>query len=75
MSSLRTIALLLQLLVIDFYASWCMPCKQIGAEIDRLSTTAPFNNADKISFFKCDVEEVEEVQQQYSITVNKASCY
>jgi len=58
-----------KLLVIDFYASWCMPCKQIGAEMDRLSVTAPYNDLSKIAFLKCDVEEVEEVQEQYAITV------
>jgi len=57
-----------KLLVIDFYASWCMPCKQIGAEMDRLSVTAPYNDLSKIAFLKCDVEEVEEVQEQYAIT-------
>merc|ERR1711942_297825 len=57
-----------KLLVIDFYASWCMPCKQIGGEIDRLSTTAPYNDANKIGFYKCDVEMVEDVQEQYSIS-------
>ena len=59
-----------QLLVIDFYASWCMPCKQIGGEIDRLSTTAPYNDTSKIAFYKCDVEVVEEVQEHYSISVS-----
>jgi len=57
-----------KLLVIDFYASWCMPCKQIGGEIDRLSTTAPYNDTSKIAFYKCDVEIVEEVQEHYSIS-------
>lgn len=57
-----------RLLVIDFYASWCMPCKQIGGEIDRLSGIAPFNDLNRIVFIKCDVEEIEEVQEQYSIT-------
>jgi len=57
-----------KLLVIDFFASWCMPCKQIGGEIDRLSGIAPYNDLNKICFYKCDVEEVEEAQEQYAIT-------
>jgi len=56
------------LLVIDFYASWCMPCKQIGAEVDRLSGTAPYNDLAKIKFYKCDVEVVEESQEHFAIT-------
>ena len=57
------------MLVIDFYASWCMPCKQIGAEVDRLSGTAPYNDLAKIKFYKCDVEVVEESQEHFAITV------
>ena len=47
-----------------------MPCKQIGGEIDRLSGIAPYNDLNKIAFLKCDVEEMEEAKEQYSITVN-----
>ena len=46
-----------------------MPCKQIGAEVDRLAGTAPYNDSTKIKFYKCDVEVVEEAQEHFGITV------
>ena len=46
-----------------------MPCKQIGAEVDRLSGTAPYNDLAKVKFYKCDVEVVEESQEHFGITV------
>lgn len=48
-----------KLVVVDFSASWCMPCRMIAPEFDKLSVTAPFTNA--VVFAKVDVDELSDV--------------
>ncbi len=40
--------------VVDFYATWCGPCKKISPEIEKLANT--YTN---IFFYKVNVEEPE----------------
>jgi thiol-disulfide isomerase/thioredoxin len=42
----------LQLIVVDFHALWCAPCKIIGKEIDRLAGTQEYK--EKVCFIKVD---------------------
>ncbi|EEB09728.1 cytosolic thioredoxin Trx1 [Schizosaccharomyces japonicus yFS275] len=44
------------LVVIDFFATWCGPCKAIAPKVDQLSKT--YTDA---TFYKVDVEELSEV--------------
>lgn len=47
---------------VDFYATWCGPCKRISPEIEKFSDT--FKN---ITFLKVDVGKLEDLSQQYKI--------
>ena len=49
--------------VLDFYATWCGPCKKIAPIIEEL--TAEFDG--KIAVGKCDVDENDEIAAQYGI--------
>ena len=49
--------------VIDFYATWCGPCKKIAPIIEELA--AEFDG--KIAVGKCDVDENDEIAAQYGI--------
>lgn len=51
-------------LVIDFYATWCMPCKKIQPTLDKLAE----KYAGKITFFRIDVDKAKELTQQLNIS-------
>ena len=48
--------------VVDFFATWCGPCKAIAPRLEAMAT----NNPD-VAFFKVDVDANEEVAHFYKI--------
>ena len=48
------------LVVVDFFAEWCKPCKRIAPLLDQLASTHA-NRPDKIKFFKVDVDQSREL--------------
>ncbi|KAL8821559.1 MAG: hypothetical protein Q9223_000403 [Gallowayella weberi] len=55
-----------KIIVTDFYADWCGPCKAIAPIYEQLS--AQLSRPQKITFTKVDTERQKEVAQAYSIT-------
>jgi len=51
--------------VIDFWATWCGPCKAISPIFEKLSDDKA--NAD-VEFYKVDVDEQGEIAQEVGIT-------
>ena len=49
--------------VVDFYADWCMPCRQLGPEIEALSEQWD----GRVRFAKLDVDRAPELAQQYGV--------
>ena len=50
-------------LVVDFWATWCGPCRMVGPVISELA--GEFDG--KINVGKCDVEENEELAVEFGI--------
>jgi thioredoxin len=50
-------------LVVDCYAVWCGPCKQLGPLLDQLA----IQNSD-VTFAKVDVDKVEGVAQHLQVS-------
>jgi thioredoxin 1 len=50
-------------LVVDFWATWCGPCRMVGPIISELAEKYD----GKIVVGKCDIEEAEELAVEYSI--------
>ncbi|CCC07721.1 hypothetical protein SMAC4_01288 [Sordaria macrospora] len=53
------------IVVADFYADWCGPCKMIAPVFESLSTK--YSKPNKITFCKIDVDSQQEVAQQYGV--------
>ena len=52
-----------QPLVVDFWATWCGPCRMVGPVISELAEE--YNG--RIVVGKCDVEENEEIAMEHNI--------
>ena len=47
---------------VDFFATWCGPCKMLSPVIDEVS-----NEIKDVKFIKVDVDENEDVARKYNI--------
>lgn len=52
------------LIVVDFYTSWCGPCKILGPIFNGVAEE--FKNKN-VKFLKVDCEELEELSEKYEI--------
>ena len=50
--------------VIDFWATWCGPCKRLAPTIEELAA----QYGDRVNIGKCDVEEDDELAMQYQVS-------
>ncbi len=48
--------------VVDYWASWCGPCRILGPTIEELS-----NEMDKVKFAKLSTEEEPEIAQKFEV--------
>ncbi|XP_023177447.2 thioredoxin-2 [Drosophila hydei] len=52
-----------KLVVVDFFATWCGPCKMIAPKLEELSQQF----SEKIVVIKVDVDECEDIAMEYNI--------
>lgn len=48
--------------LVDFFATWCGPCKMLGPILDNVS-----EELTDINFYKLDVDGAESIAKEYSI--------
>ncbi|KAH8329391.1 hypothetical protein KR074_009663, partial [Drosophila pseudoananassae] len=53
-----------KLVVVDFFATWCGPCKMISPKLGELAT----QYADHIVVVKVDVDECEDIAMEYEVS-------
>ena len=51
------------LVLVDFWASWCPPCRRLAPTIDALAT----DYSGRLSVAKVDVDENPELAQRYGV--------
>ena len=49
--------------LVDFLATWCIPCKMVAPIVDKLSTRYEC----KVKFFKIDVDKNARIAGQYRV--------
>ena len=49
--------------LVDFWASWCGPCRALGPVVDQISQEM----ADRLTVYKCNVDEEEELAARFRI--------
>lgn len=49
--------------LVDFWAPWCGPCRQLAPSIDELSK----DMAGKMEVYKCNIDENPETPSQYAV--------
>ena len=52
-----------KLLVVDFFANWCMPCKMLSPVLDALAE----KYTDQITVVKVDVDESSDLAKSFGI--------
>src|ERR1700744_5542583 len=52
-----------KLVVVDFWAEWCGPCKMIAPLLDEVAKEMP----DKVKIVKVNVDQEQQLAQQYGI--------
>ncbi len=50
------------IVVVDFFATWCGPCKMLGPIIEKLG-----NSMNNVKFIKVDVDKHEELARRYGV--------
>ena len=53
-----------KLCLVDFYATWCGPCRMLAQEFELITETT-----DDFNIVKVDIDEFPELAQQFSIEV------
>ncbi len=49
--------------LIDFWATWCGPCRALGPKIDELAEEMK----DRLNVYKCNVDEEPELAERFQI--------
>ncbi|KAH8408138.1 hypothetical protein KR222_000702 [Zaprionus bogoriensis] len=53
-----------KLVVIDFFATWCGPCKLIAPKLEELAQ----QHTEKLVLLKVDVDECEDIAMEYNVS-------
>ncbi|KAK8857458.1 hypothetical protein M9Y10_015863 [Tritrichomonas musculus] len=52
-----------RLVVLDFFATWCGPCRTLGAQLPEIAKENP-----EVVFIKCDIDANQEVTSLFGVS-------
>ena len=52
-----------ELVVVDFWAEWCQPCKMLAPVLDKVASTF----GGQVKVVKCNVDENQNIAQKYGV--------
>lgn len=60
------------IVVVDFFATWCPPCRMVGPELETwdnaIASSLPEDSSRVVSFCKVDVDKFSDLSQRYNVT-------
>lgn len=62
-SDLQEVTRSKHLSVIDYFTTWCNPCKVLAPKMEQLARSYP-----QVSFYKVDVDEMNDAASTYNIS-------
>jgi len=51
------------LIMIDFYANWCGPCRKLAPRLEKIA----LENREKVTIYKLDIDKHKEIASQYGV--------
>lgn len=54
--------------IVDFYGTWCMPCKQLAPILERVNTKLKEDKSE-VSIYKFDIDQDMELTKSLSVSV------
>ncbi len=51
-----------EVVLVDFFATWCGPCKMLGPVLEKLA-----DEVDTVKFVKVDVDQEEDLAREYKV--------
>ena len=64
-SSFRNLLSASEVMVADFYATWCPPCKALAPILDSLAEDPQWKG--KVTFVRVDVDQFTELAEEYDV--------
>lgn len=53
--------------IVDFFATWCEPCKMLSPVVEAVSEMKEFGNT--VNFYKVDIDGLESLAMKYQVEV------
>ena len=50
------------IVIVDFYAEWCSPCRLLGSTLEKMSA-----EHDDFKIAKCDIEDNKELAEKFGV--------